>query len=119
MVFAGTCPVLGALSVKLRLQPFGDLALDTIFGKKPGVRRERMCCALFVEYLKDGMELEEARKTDKGIKLLAPATQLGFCATKSSLFFRVWTDLSLSRAINTGLFPLPPVLACSLLSLLW
>lgn len=33
---------------------------------------------LFVEYLKDGMELEEAQKTDKGIKLLAPVTHWAF-----------------------------------------
>ena len=37
---------------------------------------------LFVEYLKDGMELEEAQKTNKGIKLLAPVTELGFGVTK-------------------------------------
>lgn len=36
---------------------------------------------LFVEYLKNGMELE-AWETNKGIKLLAPVTQLGFGVTK-------------------------------------
>ena len=37
---------------------------------------------LFVEYLKNGTELEEAWETNKGIKLLAPVTQLGFGVTK-------------------------------------
>lgn len=36
----------------------------------------------YVEYLKNGMELEEAWETNKGIKLLAPATRLGFGVTK-------------------------------------
>ena len=36
---------------------------------------------LFVEYLKDEMESEEAQKTNKRVKLLAPMTQLGFCVT--------------------------------------
>lgn len=32
-----------------------------------------MCRVFFVEYLKDGMELEEVRKIDKGIKFLVLA----------------------------------------------
>lgn len=33
---------------------------------------------VFAEYLKDGRELEEAQKTDKGFKLLAPVTHWAF-----------------------------------------
>lgn len=40
-----------------------------------------ICCAVICG-IKNGMELEEARETNKGIKLLAPATRLGFGVTK-------------------------------------
>lgn len=42
----------------------------------------RYAVLIFVEYLKDGIELEEAQKTDKEIKLSAPMIQLGFRVTK-------------------------------------
>lgn len=42
----------------------------------------RYAVLVFVEYLKDGIELEEAQKTDREIKLLAPVIPLGFCVTR-------------------------------------
>lgn len=50
--------------------------------KSPTVSSVRYAVLIFVEYLKDGIELKEAQKTDKEMKLLAPVIQLGFCVSK-------------------------------------
>lgn len=121
LVFPGTCLCPRYIPSDVGASSSGHLALDKSFRKKKKKKKQAWLWVVieyaglvFVEYLTDGMELEEPQKTDKGIKLLAPVTHWAFVWLNNHCSFACDPNLSLSRAVSRALFSLLLVASCAL-----